>query len=609
MIHTIVKKLYFYGKTFCSRKEKEPFIVRSYRLIFLWLLFFLFLVLLSSKLTYLMVYESRSLISKGNDRVMRTAVGSLERGVITDRNGNELAISVPVKTVSVNCADFHKYNGLNQVKNLQEIASVLDIDYDYLLKRVGKPGKKNTVFLARQIPEPAAKFIQSLHIRGFIIEDELKRYYPTGEINAHLIGRTNIDGNGVEGVEYKFDELLQSEPTKRLHIKDMRGNVIKDLGFIDEGKKSKNVVLSIDQRIQQVAYRSLKYAREINQATSASLVLLDAKTGEVLAMANSPSFNPNNMTTYNSYKARNRVVTDLYEPGSTTKPLIALGALELGYTNWNEIFDTAPFLVNGKEIKDSHPMKYANLFDIIKYSSNTGMAHIALKMQPSEMMDVLQKFGYGKKTPLKLLGERSGVLPLTRRRWSKLEQATTGFGYGIMVTPLQIAQAYSVLANLGVLKPLSILKVKEEPKGIRVVKEEDVIKMLKALEAVVEGGGTGGEAMVEGYRIGGKTGTAKVAVAGKYGKDYVGTFVGLAPMSNPRFVMVVVINEPHAGKFYGGAVSGPVFTEVMNKVLQVYNIPPDDIDPVDNHIRTLAEKRKAILEMKIRERKKLQNRQ
>jgi cell division protein FtsI (penicillin-binding protein 3) len=587
-----------------NKKTKEnPFTVRTWRIFVLWFFFVVLFLVLVARLIYVMILDSNWLISQGNDRVMRTKQETQERGIIKDRNGTDLAISVPVKAVSVNRKEFHQGNGLSREQNLREVANALEIDYDYLLKRLGTPEKKSSVYLARQISAPAAQFVASLKLPGFIISDELRRFYPTGEVNAHLIGRTNIDGNGVEGLEKLFNEQLLSKPGKSRVIRDRKGNVVELLGVVKEGKKADDIVLSIDERIQQVAYRSLKYAREINQATSASLVLLDAKTGEILALANSPSYNPNNMGSYNSYKARNRVVTDLYEPGSTTKPLIALGALERKYIFWNEIFDTRTFLVNGKAVVDSHPMKSADLFDIIKYSSNTGSAKIALKMQPQEIMDILQNFGYGSKTNLNLVGERAGQLPLKRQRWSKLEQATVGFGYGFMVTPLQIAQAYSIIANLGVKKPLSILRVNKEPEGVRVAQEKDVKKMLSALEAVVEGGGTGTRAMVSGYRIGGKTGTAKVVVAGKYGKDYVGTFAGIAPMSNPRFVLVVIINEPHAGKIYGGEIAGPVFSEVMSKTLQVYNIPPDDIDPVDHHIRTSEEKRKELRAKKYRQNK------
>lgn len=575
------------------KKEDIPFELHSWRIVLLWSLFFFLFVVLVVRLTYVMVFNSEYLISKGNDRVMRTYKGQLERGDIKDRNGKDLAISIPVKSISVNRVDFHKNKGLEQTEVLKEVARVLEMQYEDLLKRIGSEEQKGIVFLARQIDKVSADFIKNLKIPGFIISDELRRFYPTGEINAHLIGKTNIDGVGAYGIEKIYDEEMRSTPARKRIIKDKQGHIIKDLGLVSDGKPAKDIVLSIDERIQEQAYKALKYTREINQATSASLVLIDAKTGEILALANSPSYNPNRRDKIPFYITRNRVVTDLYEPGSTTKPLIALGALKRKYVNWSEVFDTKPFLVNGKNISDSHYMAKGNLFDIIKYSSNTGMAHIALRMQPKEIIDTLESFGYGKRTNLSLVGENPGRLPKGRKVWSKIEQATVGYGYGFMVNPLQIAQAYTILANHGVKKPLSILKVEEEPKGELVADPKDVDRMLQALEAVVEGGGTGAKAMVTGYRIGGKTGTSKVAVAGKYGKDYVGTFAGIAPMSNPRFVMVVIVNEPHAGVFYGGVVAVPVFSEVMQTTLQLYNIPPDDIDE-NNKVRTLEDKRARI---------------
>src|SRR5574344_161526 len=570
-----------------------PFQLNSLRVFAMWCGVFALASMLIARLVYIMILTSPELISKGNDRVLRTVYDSIERGIIMDRNGDQLAISVPVKAISIYCKDFHdKDGGFVHKEEMREIAKLLEIDYDTMMKRVNKPTNRY-VYIARQVEEPVANYIKSLKIKGIIVSDELRRFYPTGEINAHLIGRTNIDGNGTEGIEKQYNDLLLSTPGKRRQIKDIKGNVIANLGVLSDRKKANDLVLSIDQRLQQRAYMALKYATEVNQATSASLVLLDAKTGEMLAMVNSPSYNPNNRENFASYKARNRAVTDVYEPGSTTKPLIALGALANNNVNWKEIFDTRSFPVNGKLITDSHKMNTGNLFDIIKYSSNTGMAHIALRMDPHIIMSTLESFGYGHKTNLNLIGENTGRLPLKRNRWSNIEQATVGFGYGIMVTPLQIAQAYGVLANYGIKYPLSIFKIDEVPKGKRVANEADVRRMLEALESVVEEGGTGMQAMVPGYRVGGKTGTAKVAIAGGYGKDYVGAFVGIAPMGNPRFVMVVIINEPHSGKFYGGVVAGPVFSEVMQRTLQLYNIPPDDLNP-DGTVRTIEQKKKEL---------------
>lgn len=301
---------------------------------------------------------------------------------------------------------------------------------------------------------------------------------------------------------------------------------------------------------------------------------MDVVTGEVLAMVNTPSYNPNNREQYQSFRARNRAVTDTYEPGSTVKPIVAMSALEHGVTSWKEVLDTRPFSIGGKVVTDSHRMASGGLFDILKYSSNIGMAHLALRMQPQWITSKFEEFGLGQDSGTGLMGESSGMIPL-RSRWSKIELATLGFGYGLRVTPLQLTAAYAALANKGIRKPVSVLKVSQSPKGERIIDPLIAEQVIHALESVVEEGGTGGKAAVPGYRIAGKTGTAKVATAGGYGKDYVGTFVGFAPVSNPRFAMVVIINEPHGTSYYGGSVAGPTFAEVMSSALQLYNVPPD----------------------------------
>ena len=564
------------------------------RILMFWgMLLILFLALIG-RVSWLMFWSADDLISKGNDRILRTATEHPERGVIYDRNGEKLAISVPMRAVVIHAKSFHDYHEKKQLDkeaSIREICELLQADCTSLSQKLREPRNRH-ITVARQIEPQMADYIKSLKIDGIYVNPELRRFYPTSEINAHIIGMTNIDGAGTEGLERQYNDYLLSSPGKVRRVKDARGNISENLGVVKEGKQANDLVLSIDERLQSLAYKSLKYHAEINRATSASLVLIDSWTGEILAMVNYPSYNPNSRESYAPYRARNRAVTDTYEPGSTTKPLVAVTALGKGVTNWNEVFDTTPFQVQGKMITDSHRMNSGNLFDILKYSSNIGMARIALRMDPRDIVRGLEAFGYGSRTNIEFIGENTGRLP-HRRRWSRIENATLGYGYGITVTPLQVAQAYSILANHGIRRPLSILKVDKVPQGVRVAREQDVNLVLKSLESVVEGGGTGAQAMIAGYRVGGKTGTAKVAVAGGYGKDYVGTFAGIAPMSNPRFALVVVINEPHAGKFYGGVVAGPVFSEVMKRTLELYNIPPDDLNP-DGTLKTPAQKKKEI---------------
>ena len=539
---------------------------------------------LVARTAWIQVIQPDRLRQEGDMRSLRTTADPSDRGMVTDRNGEQLAVSVPVQAVWADPKEIHAADGLKNTEAWMALADVLGLDMRKLTASIADP-KRRFVYLQRQITPAVAEYIAKLKLPGVHLRRETRRYYPTGEISAHLVGNTNIDGSGIEGVERAFNEWLSSTPSEYKIRKDRQGRVIENIGMVKEGKKAGDLVLSIDQRLQSVAYRSLKYATEVNKATSGSLVLMNVVSGEVLAMVNTPSYNPNNREQYESFRARNRAVTDTYEPGSTVKPIVAMSALEHGVMNWKEIMDTRPFSIGGKVVTDSHKMGSAGLYDILKYSSNIGMAHIALRMQPQWITSKLEEFGLGQDSGTGLTGESSGMIPM-RSRWSNIELATLGFGYGLRVTPLQLTAAYAALANKGVRKPVSILKVTQPPKGEVVIAPEIAEQVIHALESVVEEGGTGGKAAVPGYRVAGKTGTAKVATAGGYGKDYVGTFVGFAPVSNPRFVMAVIINEPKGGAYYGGSVAGPTFAEVMSSALQLYNVPPDALPDPKEELNT-----------------------
>lgn len=566
--------------------------ISSKRVYFLWGFFFFLIICICLRIYYLMVYSPDWLISKGDDLIVRTQQDDVHRGRILDRNGVELASSVPKHSISLYRRSFHESKKPKKEldEQLKVLATLVGMPYQTLHGKV-YASNKGEILLAKEVESFVAAQIKEMGIPGVSQSKILHRYYPTAEVNAQLVGITNVDGIGTEGIEKQYNDYLLSIPGQRRIKKDNKNNIIEYIGTYKEEKKAEDLYLSIDERIQFKAYTALKYAVEINQATSGSLVLIDAWTGEILAMVNSPSYNPNNRDNYESRRARNRAVTDSYEPGSTTKPLIAMGALAHNRIDWRRVIDCRPFLVNGKRITDSHAMNSGTLSEVIKFSSNTAMAHVALEMKASEIISTLSIFGYGKKTNLNLVGESAGSLPkiTNKTRISDIERATMGYGYRLRATPLQIAQAYSIFANKGIRKPLSIIKVDTPPVGTRVLNEAETKRMLDALESVVEGGGTGSLARVPGYRIGGKTGTAKVAESGGYGKYYMGSFVGIAPMSNPRFAMAVIINEPHAGKFYGGVVAGPVFSEVMQKTLELYNIPPDDLNP-DGSMKTIKDK-------------------
>ncbi|MBP7980086.1 MAG: peptidoglycan glycosyltransferase FtsI [Tolumonas sp.] len=528
---------------------------------------------LVARTAWIQIIQPDRLRQEGDMRSLRTTADPSDRGMVTDRNGEQLAVSVPVQAVWADPKEIHAADGLKNTAAWMALADVLGLDMRKLTSSVADP-KRRFVYLQRQITPAVADYIVKLKLPGVHLRRETRRYYPSGEISAHLVGNTNIDGSGIEGVERAFNDWLSSTPSEYKIRKDRQGRVIENIGIVKEGKKANDLVLSIDQRLQSIAYRSLKYATEVNKATSGSLVLMDVVTGEVLAMVNTPSYNPNNREQYQGFRARNRAVTDTYEPGSTVKPIVAMSALEHGVTSWKEVLDTRPFSIGGKVVTDSHRMASGGLFDILKYSSNIGMAHLALRMQPQWITSKFEEFGLGQDSGTGLMGESSGMIPL-RSRWSKIELATLGFGYGLRVTPLQLTAAYAALANKGIRKPVSVLKVSQSPQGERIIDPLIAEQVIHALESVVEEGGTGGKAAVPGYRIAGKTGTAKVATAGGYGKDYVGTFVGFAPVSNPRFAMVVIINEPHGTSYYGGSVAGPTFAEVMSSALQLYNVPPD----------------------------------
>lgn len=534
------------------------------------------LLIISGWLFWRQVNDSLMLRTQGDMRALRTQTVMNDRGIIMDRNGEKLAVSVPVRSVWADGKEIAEGGSLENASGIKNLAEVLSettgMTEEELRQKLSDP-KRRHVYLARQLSDSYGKYIESLGIPGIHVSRETRRFYPTGEISAQLIGFTDIDGIGLEGIENSYNDWLSGSPTKVQVIRDRKGHVLEDLGVVRQGEKAHDIYLSIDSRLQAVAYRSLKYAQEYHDAVSASLVLVDVKTGEILAMVNSPSFNPNLKSKPDGGQTKNRTVTDTYEPGSTVKPIIAVSALEHHATDWKEVFDTRPFGIGGKIITDSHHMASGNLSEILKFSSNIGMARIALRMNASDMVDTLNSFGLGELQNTGLIGEVDGMVP-HRSRWSDIERATLGFGYGLRITPVQLACAYTTIANRGIRKPLSLLRVDEPPKGERIADERIMDNIARSLETVVEGG-TGGKAGVPGYSVAGKTGTAKVAVAGGYGKDYVGTFAGFAPVDHPRFAMVVIVNQPHKNGFYGGVVSGPVFSDVMSTALQLYNIPPD----------------------------------
>ncbi|GIU38423.1 peptidoglycan D,D-transpeptidase FtsI family protein [Shewanella colwelliana] len=530
---------------------------------------------LVGRAAYIQIIEPEKLRHESDMRTLRTTSREVHRGLITDRNGEMLAVSVPVKAVYADPKVVHDKNGFTDMRRWQALADVLHEPKDEILARVQSNPKKRFTYLKRQVTPAVANYIKQLKLPGVYLKSESRRYYPTSEISAQLVGLTNIDDVGIEGIENTYNNWLTGTPSKQKVRKSRDGHVVERLDMVQTGESSNDLVLSIDQRIQQLAYREIKRATEINQATSASIVVLDVHTGEVLAMANTPSYNPNSRENLQSYRMRNRALTDAYEPGSTIKPFVVAAALEAGTIKENQIFKTHPgrIRIGGKIVRDGRNYGDMSLGDVLVHSSNVGMTQIALSMPVQELLGYYQAMGLGSYSGIDLPGESAGLIH-DRRRWSDFERATLSFGYALTVTPLQIARMYAMLGSGGVLYPASILKLKHQPEGEQVISPKVAQEVMEMLIGVTEPGGTAKKAHIDGYPVAGKTGTARKAVAGGYGEDYVALFAGVAPVHNPRLAMVVVINEPKGDRYYGGDVAAPVFAKVMSGALQMLNVEP-----------------------------------
>jgi cell division protein FtsI (penicillin-binding protein 3) len=528
---------------------------------------------LLSRAAYIQVIEPEGLQKQGDMRSLRTMEKDVQRGSILDRHGDQLAISVPVQTVWADPKRIITANALKMTKRWQALADVLGRPVDELMARIGTDPKKRFVYLQRQLSPAMANYIKALKIPGIHLRKESKRFYPAGEISAHIIGFTNVDDQGIEGVERLYDELLTGTNGQKQFRKDAKGRKIEILA-VEEPQPPKNITLSIDQRIQSLAYRELKGAVKAFNATSGSVVVTDVNSGEILALVNSPSYNPNNRQGVAQHRFRNRAITDIYEPGSTMKPLAVLTALEFGTANAETILDTSPgwMRLGGRRVSDPINRGELTLSEVLEKSSNMGTAKLALSVPKAFLLDKFFEMGFADDTGTGLMGESSGMLS-DRQRWSKFELATLSFGYGLAVTPLQLARFYSAVANGGVKLPLSILKTTNPAEGERILSEQSSADVLAMLEHVVDVGAP--KAQVAGYRVAGKTGTSRKAVAGGYGDDYVGLFAGVAPVSNPQVAVVVVINEPGGDLYHGGEVAAPVFSRIMAGTLQYLNVVPD----------------------------------
>ncbi|KAB7623868.1 penicillin-binding protein 2 [Alkalilimnicola sp. S0819] len=547
-------------------------------------LFVLALAVLLWRALDLQVLRQDFLQGQGDARHLRVMEIAAHRGVISDRNGEALAISSPVQSVWA-----HPGRLLEQSARLPELARVLGRDAGRLRAYLQRRAGREFVYLERHVSPDLAEDVMGLAVPGVYLQREYRRFYPAGEVTGQLLGFTNVDDQGQEGVELAFDDWLTGTVGAKRVMRDRHGRAIKDVERLREARPGKPLVLSIDRRLQYLAYRELKAAYQQHKARSASLVLLDVSTNEVLAMVNQPAFNPNDRSAIRPGHYRNRAVTDVFEPGSTIKPFTVAAALESGEYQLDSVVHTSPGVVRvgGHPIRDPRDYGTIDLATVLHKSSTVGAAKLALELPPDALWGLLARSGFGMGTGAGFPGESGGHLA-SRPPRRPIERATLAYGYGLSATPLQLAQAYSVLAADGALRPVSFLRSREPAPAKQVLSPELARAVRQMMEGVVANGGTGRRAAVPGYRIAGKTGTSKKSVAGGYADDrYVALFAGMAPASKPRLVCVVVIDEPRDGKFYGGLVAAPVFSKVMGGALRLLNVPPDDL-PAGSELYAVA---------------------
>jgi len=527
---------------------------------------------LVARAVHLQVFNTDFLNQQADTRHLRTEKITAHRGSITDRNGEPLAISTPVDSVWANPQELAA-----AVDRVPELARALELDPDQLMRRITRSMDKEFLYLKRHLSPDQAKQVLELHLPGVNGLREYRRYYPAGEIAGHLVGFTSVDDNGQEGLELEFNHWLAGESGSKRVLKDRLGRAVENVASIKPPREGRDLRSSIDLRLQYLAYRTLKGAIQEHKAESGSIVILDIASGEVLAMVNQPSYNPNDRSQYMAERYRNRAITDIFEPGSSIKPLIVAAALESGRYRASSIVDTSPgFIVVGpKKIEDHSDLGRISLTTILARSSNVGITKIAMSLEPDQLWQTMTRFGLGALTSSGFPGESAGLLT-HYNDWRQISQAILGYGYGVAVTPLQLTQAYAALGNDGMIRPISLVALDQPNKGERIISSENALAIRTMMEEVVRPGGTGKEAGVAGYRIAGKTGTSWKAAPGGYSEDkYFSIFAGLAPASDPKLAAVVVIDEPTGDLYYGGDVAAPVFGDVMAESLRLLAIPPD----------------------------------
>lgn len=546
--------------------------------------YFVLLVLISllvgliTRALYLQVVEQDFLTNQGVQRQIRTIETPAYRGAILDRFGTPLAISTPVDSVWVNPDEI-----LENLEALKQVTGKLKLDYRDTVSMLKQRADREFVYLKRQL-EPEFARTLAAGIEGVYLQREYHRYYPAGEVVSHLVGFTDIDDRGQEGLELAYQDWLRAEPGVRRVIRNRRGEVVEELAQVKPAESGNDIYTSIDMRLQYIAYRSLARAIQFHAAKAGSAVLLDARNGEILAIVNQPSYNPNRRRTTATEKLRNRALTDVFEPGSAIKPFTLAAAIDRGRYHRGSNIDTSPgyMMISGHPVKDVRNYGILDLSGILSKSSNVGASRIAMSLEKKELWESFKAYGFGELSGVSFPGEASGYFR-HYSQWQSLDHATMGFGYGMSLSITQLARAYAVIANQGRLVDLSLIRkepVRSPMNEIsrHVMKASTAQQIIKMLTDVVGPKGTAHQAAVDGYQIAGKTGTAKKSIAGGYQEDdYVAVFAGIAPASNPRLVMAVMIDEPTQNGYYGGLVAAPVFQEVMSNALRILDVPPDDL--------------------------------
>ena len=534
---------------------------------------------LAARAAYVQVIDNQFFQHQGEVRFGRTLDLPANRGRILDRNGLILASSVPSPSIWAIPEDVER-----EGDNLAQLAKLLDLPLAELNKKLENEDK-TFVWLKRQVDDAVGKQIATLGIKGVYQRMEYKRQYPEGEAAAHVVGFTNVEDQGQEGVELAFNKELAGHAGSRRVIKDRMGRVVEDVGDTLAPADGPDLTLSVDSRVQFFAYQKLRDAVMLNKAKAGSVVVLDAVTGEVLALANYPSYVPDKRRNLNGEQLRNRALTDTFEPGSVMKPFtIGLG-LETGRVTPNTLIDTGPgkLTLHGATISDSHPNGVLTVEGVIQKSSNIGTTKIAMQMQPREMWEIFSAAGFGQKPQISFPGAVSGRLR-PYKTWRPIEQATMSYGYGLSASLFQMAHSYTVFSHDGEIIPVTLLKNAEPAVGVRVLSQRTAGQVRHMLQLAAGPGGTGPKAQTIGYSVGGKSGTAYKLIGKSYGSDknhkYRAWFVGMAPIEQPRIIVAVMVDEPSAGQYFGGAVAAPVFSEVVQQTLRMMGVQPDmDVKP------------------------------